>query len=314
MAGPRRRGSLDKNTALLIAAGVIFVVSLVPIPFVHTASEGGGSGTLLQRLLHRSAPARTNDPQPSSPPTDVTTDLPAGDTTDSQSEQSPSASDTPTGSTGASASSAGSPASGGRQAAAGGTVRHKSSGSCPDVDMSFARGTGEMQGLGVLGTPFASALKSALPGWSVNSYAVNYAADFSQSSAGPGSADMSKHVTSVAASCPYTVFVLGGYSQGASVVDLALGVSGGGLAKGTPIPDNLAPRVAAVVVFGNPLGIMHQTIAGSSPKYGAKAKEFCASGDPVCGSGANGAAHLAYSTNGDVQAAAKFAAGKITGR
>jgi cutinase len=71
--------------------------------------------------------------------------------------------------------------------------------------------------------------------------------------------------------------------------------------------------VAAVVVFGNPLNARGRTIEESAHEFGARTKEFCANGDPVCGGGANFAAHLAYPRNGDVQEAAEFAASQING-
>lgn len=185
-------------------------------------------------------------------------------------------------------------------------------GDCSDVQLVFARGTGEPQGLGVLGRPLAQALARELPGQSVSSFAVVYAAASNQRSAGPGATDMSRHIAGVAADCPETQFVIGGYSQGASVTDIAIGIRGAGTA-GETIPEELNDRVSAVVVFGNPLGLQRRTIAQSSPEFGPKAKEFCATGDPVCGGGNNFAAHLAYARNGDVQEAAEFAAGKING-
>ncbi|MFG2043448.1 cutinase family protein [Dactylosporangium sp. NPDC048998] len=195
------------------------------------------------------------------------------------------------------------------------TAPQNHTGNCADVEVVFARGTGELPGLGVLGTPLVSAIRSALPGRTVNAYAVNYAADASQASAGPGATDMSQHVSTVAAACPGTRFVIGGYSQGATVTDIAIGIPIPFGTQGTAIPANLAPRVAAVVVFGNPLGIMHQTIAQGSPVYGPKTKEFCNAGDAICGGGAgtNGMAHLQYMTNGSVQQAAQFAVGKLNG-
>lgn len=179
---------------------------------------------------------------------------------------------------------------------------------CADVDVSFARGTGEGAGLGITGTPFVNSLKSALAGKTVNSYAVNYAAAYDQSSAGPGATDMTNHVSSVAAACPNTTFVIGGYSQGASVTDIAIGIQSGG----TAIPANLSGRVAAVVVFGNPLGTRGRTIATASPTYGPKSKDYCNAGDPVCASGgSNFAAHLAYGSNGSAAAGGQFAAGMV---
>ncbi|BAL89221.1 putative cutinase [Actinoplanes missouriensis 431] len=185
-------------------------------------------------------------------------------------------------------------------------------GDCSDVELVFARGTGEPQGLGIVGRPLARELAAALPDLAVGSFAVVYAAAGNQRSAGPGATNMSRHITEVAGECPDTRFVIGGYSQGASVTDIAIGIRGAGTA-GEAIPERLADRVAAVVVFGNPLGLQRRTIAGSSAVFGPKAKEFCNTGDPVCGGGGNFAAHLAYPRNGSVQQAAAFAASKIAG-
>jgi cutinase len=184
-------------------------------------------------------------------------------------------------------------------------------GSCPDVNVVFARGSGEPAGLGIVGTPFASALAQDLPGKTVTDYAVNYAANFAQTSAGPGATDMSNHVTALAAQCPGTQFVLGGYSQGASVTDIALGIRTG-LGTGTAIPAADAGKIAAVVVYGNPLRLFGQSISTASPLYGSKADEFCNTGDPVCANGSNILAHLAYAANGDAQQGATFAAGQVT--
>jgi cutinase len=145
----------------------------------------------------------------------------------------------------------------------------------------------------------------------VTDYAVNYAAGFDQSSAGPGATDLSNHISSLAAQCPGTQFVVGGYSQGASVTDIALGIRTV-LGTGTAIPAADASRVDAVVVFGNPLKLSGQTIAAASPAYGPKAEEFCNTGDPVCANGSNIAAHLQYASNGDAQQGAQFAATKVT--
>ena len=183
---------------------------------------------------------------------------------------------------------------------------------CSDVEVVFARGTGETPGLGVVGRPFVSALTGQLPDRTVTSYAVDYAANTSQSSAGPGATDMSAHVREVAASCPSTLFVLGGYSQGATVTDIAVGIRTG-TTTGTPVPAELADRVAAVVVFGNPLGLSGRTIATASSTYGPKSKDYCNSSDSVCGSapktGTGG--HLSYNTNGSTTAGAQFAAGLV---
>jgi cutinase len=181
---------------------------------------------------------------------------------------------------------------------------------CSDVDVVFARGTGEPQGLGSVGSPFVATVQGALPGRSVSTYAVVYAANTSQTSAAPGSTDLTNHLTSVAASCPATTFILGGYSQGATVVDKSLGIQTGS-GTGTVIPAALASRVDAAVAFGNPLGLQGKTIATASPTYGARSKDYCNTGDPVCGNGNNTAAHLQYASNGSAAAGGRFAASLV---
>jgi cutinase len=143
----------------------------------------------------------------------------------------------------------------------------------------------------------------------VTSYAVNYAAAWDQTSAGPGATDMSTHIAQLAAQCPDTKFAVGGYSQGASVTDIALGIRTT-LGTGQAIPADLAPRVIAVVAFGNPLGLSGRTIATASATYGPKSLEFCNRGDQVCGGTGTGPGygHLSYPTDGSVPAAASFIA------
>ncbi|KAF1775112.1 Alpha/Beta hydrolase fold [Phytophthora cactorum] len=140
---------------------------------------------------------------------------------------------------------------------------------CSDVHIVFARGSGEMPGLGICGEPLVSGITSNLGGMSVSSYAVSYLASMDQTSAGPGATDMTNHVVSVAQQCPNTVFVIGGYSQGASVTDISLGIKTM-LGSGESIPETLAPRIKAVVTFGNPLKLMGQTIESSSSTYGPR--------------------------------------------
>src|SRR6201996_5171507 len=92
---------------------------------------------------------------------------------------------------------------------------------CSDVAVVFARGTHQDPGLGNIGQAFVDSLTSQVGGRSVGVYAVNYPAnnDFATSTPAGGD-DMSAHVQAMAASCPNTKMVLGGYSQGAAVVDL----------------------------------------------------------------------------------------------
>ena len=178
---------------------------------------------------------------------------------------------------------------------------------CTDIHVVFARGSGELPGLGITGGPFVDAVRSNAAGRSVSSYAVNYAAAVDQSSAGAGATDMTRHVVQYAAECPNAKIVLGGYSQGASVTDISIGIPTV-LGRGETIPAALSSRVTAVVVFGNPLRLTGGTIPTSSRTYGSKALDDCNLGDPVCAGGVNVLAHLTYGFDGSAAAGGRFAA------
>src|SRR5712672_4016493 len=107
---------------------------------------------------------------------------------------------------------------------------------CPDVEVVFARGTTEPPGVGGVGQGFVDSLRSQLGGRSLGVYAVDYPAsrDFDRSTPA-GANDASSHIQSMAANCPNTRMVLGGYSQGAGVIDLST----------TAMPPQIADHVVA---------------------------------------------------------------------
>ncbi|MDX3116603.1 MULTISPECIES: cutinase family protein [Streptomyces] len=197
-------------------------------------------------------------------------------------------------------------------ALAGLTAPAASAAACSDIDVVAARGTFEPGTLGlIVGDPVYSALQRKLTGKSLSSYKVNYPADLSLTSAAQGNADVVNHVKSQAAACPNQRFVLVGYSQGANVVDNSLGVSSAGAVVGSPIvatiPAALEPRVAAVLLFGNPIRALGKSVTGV---YQNRTVDFCAHGDPICENGGGDVlAHLGYTANAD--AAAVFAAGRV---
>ena len=183
---------------------------------------------------------------------------------------------------------------------------------CSEIDVVAARGTFEPGTLGtIVGDPVYAALQKRITGRTLSSYAVNYPADLSLTSAATGNLDLVNHVTSQAASCPNQRFILVGYSQGADVVDNSIGISSAGALVGSPIvatiPDALAPKVVAVLLFGNPIRAQGKSVTGT---YQSRTDDFCANGDPVCQSGGTDVlAHLSYTADAD--AAAVFAAGKV---
>jgi len=183
---------------------------------------------------------------------------------------------------------------------------------CSDVEVIFARGSGEIPGLGIVGRPFFRAIRAHLRGMKVSAYAVDYAASWNQSSAAAGATNLVEYLVEVANRCPHTRFVLGGYSQGASVVNIALGTRAAPLlAGGTPyktIPRELVSRIKAVVLFGNPARRYGGRVGGP---WANRTREFCNEGDPVCTTGRNYFAHLTYGYNGSAHEAGKFSASLV---
>jgi cutinase-like protein len=195
---------------------------------------------------------------------------------------------------------------------------------CPDIEVTFARASTEPPGIGDVGQAFVDSLRSQVRGRSVGVYAVDYPAteDFAPS-ASAGAANASAHVQFMAANCPATRLVLGGYSQGAIVIDLitAVPLAVGGFAP-APLPPEVADHVAAVAVLGNPADrYVGAPLTAISPVYGAKAIDLCAAGDPICSGGPGvsapsredmfSPAHLSYEESGLVVQAATFAAGRL---
>lgn len=179
---------------------------------------------------------------------------------------------------------------------------------CSDVAVVFARGTHQDPGLGNIGQAFVDSLTSQVGGRSVDVYAVNYPAnDDYHNSATAGADDASGHIQGVVAGCPNTKLVLGGYSQGATVIDLAT----------TQMPPAVADHVAAVALFGEPSSGFSSMLWGGqplpviSPAYGGKTISLCAPDDPICSGGGNIIAHVSYIQSGMTNQAATFAANRL---
>lgn len=194
---------------------------------------------------------------------------------------------------------------------------------CPDVEVVFARGSGEAPGVGGVGGSFVDALRAQVGGRSLTVYPVNYPAstDFSNPdfpiTVIDGIRDATSHLQSMTANCPNTREVLGGYSQGAAVAGYATSaaVPAGVPASAVPppMPSGIASHVAAVTLFGTPSGQFldkyHAPALVIGPLYQPKTLELCAPGDPICGNGdgSDPAAHISYPVNGMTNQAANFA-------
>jgi cutinase len=120
-------------------------------------------------------------------------------------------------------------------------------------------------------------------------------------------------IENMAASCPHTEMVLGGYSQGAAVVDVLAATGRPILGFTSPLPDSIADHVEAVVVFGNPSNRIGEPLTALSPLYGGKAIDLCNGADPVCSDSNDVSAHSLYVEAGLTSQAAQFAAGYVKG-
>lgn len=181
---------------------------------------------------------------------------------------------------------------------------------CPDIEVVFARGTTEAPGLGLVGGSFVDALRGKVGGRSVGAYAVNYPASYDFLAAANGANDASAHIQYMIGACPTTRLVLGGYSQGAAVVDVISAVPIPAVGFTNPLPPNTPDFVAGIAVFGNPSAKLGLPLT-TSPVWGGRSIDLCNPGDPVCQTdGENVAAHRAYA-GGPTDQAAGFIAGLL---
>ena len=190
---------------------------------------------------------------------------------------------------------------------------------CPDVEVVFARGTNEPPGVGGIGQTFVDTLRSHVGTKSLAVYPVNYPATTNFPTAVDGISDAGTHVESMAARCPKTKMVLGGYSQGAAVmgfVTYSQVPDGAHLVQALqPMPPEIADHVATVALFGKPSGqfmsIINEPPITIGPAYAAKTIDLCVPNDPVCSSSGTPGAHHQYVETGLVDQAADFAASHL---
>ena len=203
---------------------------------------------------------------------------------------------------------------------------------CPDIEIVFARGTSEAPGVGGIGQAFVDSLRSQVGGREVAVYPVNYpaASDFNDRiqfarTVVDGIRDAGLHVESMAANCPNTRMVLGGYSQGAVVSGY---VTAAVIPEGippefrpfipNPMPPEVANHVAAVVLFGKPSAQFMSSIGAPpvviGPLYAPKTLDLCIPDDTICnGAPAGGPSigHALYAVNGMTNEGAAYAAGRL---
>jgi len=191
---------------------------------------------------------------------------------------------------------------------------------CPDVQVVFARGTGEPPGVGPTGQAFVDALRNRVGPKSYDVYPVNYPASDQWATGIDGVRDAGAHVVNMAHDCPNTKMVLGGYSQGAAVMGFVTsaavpdGVDPATVPK--PLDPAIADHVSSVVLFGTPnvraMNFLGEPPLAIGPIYQAKTLKVCATDDPVCSDGLNFAAHNTYADDGAmIDKGVDFAASRL---
>lgn len=211
-------------------------------------------------------------------------------------------------------------------------VAHVGAQPCPDVEVVFARGTGEPPGFGGIGQSFVDAVHARVAERSFAAYPVDYAAssdfggglDFARTVV-DGIRDAGTHIENTASTCPDTRIVLGGFSQGAALAGYTTSAE---IPKEVPaeyrsylpqpMPPSVADHVAAVVLFGTPsaefLAPNGAPPVRIGPLYASKTLQLCADGDTICnGAPAGGPAfaHAMYGSNGMTGQGADFAVARL---
>ncbi|KAF8599891.1 alpha/beta-hydrolase [Ceratobasidium sp. AG-I] len=175
--------------------------------------------------------------------------------------------------------------------------------SCSSLKLVHVAGTTEI-GLGIVGTPLAAALASAVPGTTTQSIIYDTSAEYVVTVAA-GAAITASYIATQSALCPNQRFVLSGYSKGALVL------------HGTTLSSSLKGKVAAILVFGDPARNINSPWPITSPSVDLAPKDgssssqniasFCNLGDLFCYiPGVSLPAHLAYPTDGSIGVAASF--------
>lgn len=200
---------------------------------------------------------------------------------------------------------------------------------CPDVEVVFARGTGEAPGVGGVGQGFVDAVRAQAAPRTVGVYAVNYPAgnNFADREVFAGTVidgirDAGNRLQTMSVNCPNTKLVLGGFSQGAVVSGFTTSAtvpsSVPAAVAPAPLPPEVADHVAAVVLFGTPSGPFLEKYGAPAitigPAYADKTLQLCEPGDTICNGANDGGpnvAHALYGINGMVNQGASYAVGRL---
>ncbi|MCL3837931.1 cutinase family protein [Aeromicrobium duanguangcaii] len=185
---------------------------------------------------------------------------------------------------------------------------------CAEVHVIVVRGTGEPGTYGwIVGDGLVRKIRAQVPG--AKATALDYPASIGRDSVPAGITELVSTVRARAAACPDEELVLSGYSQGAQVVNGALGVDLAGTPNGpvpvpAVVPAELSSHIAAIALFGDPLRIVGRSVP---EPYASRTVSFCQPKDLVCDPAPDSRflPHLAYLVNGDLGRAARFVADRV---
>ncbi|KAK4210571.1 carbohydrate esterase family 5 protein, partial [Rhypophila decipiens] len=173
-----------------------------------------------------------------------------------------------------------------------------------------ARASTERPGTGVIGI-IANRVASQIPGSEI--VAVDYPATLKEypESETAGVIEMRRLAVEYASACPGGRIVLMGYSQGAHVsADVVCGNSEAGFPQSDPLPANVADRISAILLMGDPSHVASAPFnRGTSIKDGMfprlnttagcaavqdKMVSYCDTGDVFCDRGDDQGVHRRY--------------------
>ncbi|WP_189334239.1 cutinase family protein [Actinoplanes ianthinogenes] len=200
---------------------------------------------------------------------------------------------------------------------------------CPDVRIIVTRASTEAPGTGIIGSLATAVTRASKQ--TVTTEATDYPALLNPypPSVAAGTRALTRQLTDAATGCPDAKIVLMGYSQGAHVIGDVLAGTGrvNGFTRSDAIGENVADRVVAVVLMGDPRFVPGKPFnAGTSRTQGLfprgadaaldafadRTQSFCDTGDTFCASGRSVAVHLSYTRKYN-RAASAFVLSKIGG-
>ena len=148
---------------------------------------------------------------------------------------------------------------------------------CPQVEVVFARGRIEPPGPGRVGEAFVDALRSKTPHGGLlrrqlpRRHRNRHRCERHEPAHSVHGSQLPQHEAGS-----------WGYSLGAAVTDVVLGVPAPAFGYDNPLPLGMNDHIAAVALFGNGTRKVLGPVSEISPLYGYKTIDLCTADDPIC--------------------------------